>query len=70
MGRVNVRVPPGTHSGQQLRVRGKGLPKGKGDMGDLYVVVNVEVPGQINDEERELWEKLGRVSRFNPRKTP
>ena len=68
--RVNVRVPPGTHSGQQLRVRGKGLPKDKGDMGDLYVVVNVEVPVQINDEERELWEKLARVSRFNPRKTP
>jgi len=27
----------------------------------------VQLPPQLSDEERELWEKLGRVSRFNPR---
>ncbi len=69
-GRVNVRIPPGTNNGQKLRVRGQGLPQGKSDSGDLYVIVNIQVPRQINDEERELWEKLGSVSRFNSRKTP
>jgi len=38
-----------------------------GERGDLYAVVNVQVPQQLSDEERALWEKLGRVSRFNPR---
>jgi curved DNA-binding protein len=67
-GHVSVRIPPGTNNGQKLRVRGQGLPRGRnGERGDLYVVINVQLPKQVNDEERELWEKLGRVSRFNPR---
>jgi curved DNA-binding protein len=67
--RVSVRIPPGTNHGRQLRVRGHGLPAGtNGLQGDLYVVVNVELPEQITDEERELWKQLSRVSHFNPRK--
>ena len=68
-GRVNVRIPPGTNNSQQLRVRGRGLPKAQrgGERGDLYVAVNVQLPQQLSDEERALWEKLSRVSRFNPR---
>jgi hypothetical protein len=31
------------------------------------VVVNIVVPEQITDEERELWKNLGSVSHFNPR---
>jgi len=67
-GSVSLRVPPGTNNGQKLRVRGKGLPKGNnGERGDLYVVINVQLPKQVTPEERELWEKLARISRFNPR---
>jgi len=68
-GRVNVRIPPATNNSQQLRVRGRGLPKGQsgGEGGDLYAVVNVQLPRQLSDEERALWEKLSSVSRFNPR---
>jgi curved DNA-binding protein len=67
-GRVNVRIPPGTDNGQQLRVRDRGLPKRKqGEKGDLYVVVNLRLPRQLSDGEREAWENLSRVSRFNPR---
>ena len=68
--RVSVRIPAGTNHGRQLRVRGRGLRLGTaGEQGDLYVVVNIELPQQITDEERELWTKLSRVSDFNPRKT-
>ena len=67
-GSINVRVPPGTDNGQQLRVRGRGLPKRKqGESGDLYAVVNVRLPRQTSDREREAWETLRAVSRFNPR---
>ena len=67
-GSVSLRVPPGTNNGQKLRVRGKGLPKGNnGERGDLYVVINVQLPKQVTPEERELWEKLARISQFNPR---
>jgi curved DNA-binding protein len=67
-GQVKLRIPSGTKNGQQFRIRGQGLPKGKsGERGDLYAVVSVQLPPQVTEEERELWEKLSRVSRFNPR---
>jgi curved DNA-binding protein len=67
-GRVSVRIPPGTNNGQQLRLRGHGLPTGQlGQNGDLYVVINVQIPEQITDKERDLWKELSRVSKFNPR---
>jgi curved DNA-binding protein len=67
-GPVNVRIPPRTHNGQRLRLRGHGLPKGRdGERGDLYVVTKVQLPSQVNDEERSLWEKLRETSAFNPR---
>jgi curved DNA-binding protein len=69
-GRINLRIPPGTNNGQQLRIRGQGLPTGEGSgRGDLYVVVRIQLPGQLTDEERALWEKLSQVSRFNPRQS-
>jgi curved DNA-binding protein len=67
-GSVKVRIPAGTNNGQQLRVRGHGLAKGgNGERGDLYVIVDVQLPAHLTAEEREMWERLGRVSRFNPR---
>jgi curved DNA-binding protein len=67
-GHVSLRIPPGTNNGQQLRVRGQGLPTGQASgRGDLYVIVNIQLPRQLNDEERTHWETLKRVSRFNPR---
>jgi curved DNA-binding protein len=67
---VSVRIPPGTNQGQQLRVRGHGLPVGRTDgQGDLYVVINIELPPELTEEERELWTKLSKISDFNPRKT-
>jgi len=66
-GGVNIKIPPGTHNGQKLRVRGRGLPARAGNGGDLIVVARIEVPTHITDSERKLWEELARESRFNPR---
>ena len=63
--RINIR--PGTPSGQKLRVRGKGLPDSKGNRGDLFVIPQIVCPEYLNSEERDLWEKLAKTSRFNPR---
>jgi curved DNA-binding protein len=66
--RVSVKIPPGTNSDQRLRVRGRGILDGRtGVKGDLFVVINVVVPEQLTDEERDLWKSLSRVSHFNPR---
>jgi curved DNA-binding protein len=65
--RVNIKIPAGTQAGQKLRVRGRGLPLREGGKGDLIVVTRVEVPSQVTDAERELWEKLAKSSSFKPR---
>jgi curved DNA-binding protein len=68
-GSIKLRIPAGTVSGQELRVRGQGLPQGKtGERGDLYVVVRVQVPEQVSAKEKSLWEELARTSSFKPRR--
>jgi curved DNA-binding protein len=64
---VSIKIPPGTQSGQRLRVRGQGLRTHDGGQGDLYVVVRIEVPARVSQRERGLWEQLARESSFNPR---
>jgi curved DNA-binding protein len=43
------------------------MATGHGKRGDLYAVVHIEVPATLTAPERELFEQLARVSRFNPR---
>ena len=66
-GRVNIKIPPSTHGGQKLRVRGRGLPARGSDPGDLIVVTKIEVPSSVSESERKLWEQLARESKFKPR---
>ena len=41
-----------------MRLRGQGWPKKSGGNGDLYVRLNVTVPKDLSDEEKELYTKL------------
>ena len=56
---VTVKVPPGTQSGAQLRLRAKGLPRfGARGHGDLYVRISIRVPEKLSKAEGELWERI------------
>ena len=57
---VTLKVPPGTKSGRTLRVRGRGVPASSG-AGDLLVTLEVAVPEQLNEAEREAVGALGEV---------
>jgi molecular chaperone DnaJ len=65
---VTVRIPPGTPNGKTLRVRGRGVPSsnGKGG-GDLLVTVDVVVPTELTDEQREAVEALSTAFPEDPR---
>ena len=65
-GSVTLKVQAGTQSGQVLRLRGQGLPRDAGASGDLLVEVQIVVPADPSDEERELFERLAEVSSFEP----
>ncbi len=67
-GTTKLRVPPGTASGSQLRLRGLGLPGESGQRGDLYAVVRIQVPVAVSAEERAAWERLAKASAFKPRR--
>ena len=67
-GTVTVKVPAGTSSGRRLRLRGHGLPASGGASGHLYAVARIVVPSELSGEERKLFEKLSRSSKFDPRK--
>ena len=58
-GAVNLKIPEGTQSGKEIRIRGRGVPvlNGRGQ-GDLVVKVLVQVPRKLSRAQRELVHKL------------
>ncbi len=67
-GNVKLRIPAGSENGHQLRVRGRGLPRGKdAGRGDFHAVLNVHLPTTLSAAEKVLWENLRDASSFNPR---
>jgi molecular chaperone DnaJ len=58
-GRLMLKVPPLTQNGRQIKLTGKGMPVlGADKKGDLFVRVRVQLPEQLSDEERLLFEQL------------
>jgi molecular chaperone DnaJ len=59
---VTLRVPAGTPSGRTFRVKARGVPGGKkSPTGDLLVTVEVDVPGELTEEQRTAVEELAKV---------
>ncbi len=68
-GQVTVRIPPGTPSGKTLRVRGRGVSGSNGKRtGDLLVTVDVQVPQELDDQQRGAVEALAKVLEGDPRR--
>ena len=61
-------IPPGTKSGQRLRLKGKGMHSAKGESGDLFVEIQITVPKSLSEQEKNLFEQLSSISTFDPRK--
>src|SRR5262249_28370695 len=64
----NMRVPPGTQSGQIFRLREKGAPTLRGgNRGDQLVEVRVMVPPVRDERSKELLRELEKLNPVNPR---
>ena len=58
-GRASVEIAPGTQPGEVVSLRGRGVPRLRGHgSGDLRVVVNVQVPRRLTDEQRAMLEEF------------
>ncbi len=67
-GLVKMNVPSGVRSGQRLRLANKGYPTLRGDRGDQLVEIQVVIPKDINEKEKELYQQIRQIETFNPRK--
>jgi curved DNA-binding protein len=62
-GKTTIQVPPGTHGGQKLRLRGRGVPASGGrPAGDLHVVIQIRPPKRLDPRSRELLEEFARLN--------
>ncbi len=68
-GRAQLRIPPGTQSGQKLRMREKGVKSAthNGATGDQIVELKIVVPEVQNVAAKELWQKLEKLQPEDPR---
>jgi curved DNA-binding protein len=59
-GAVQLKIPAGTQPGQQIRLRGQGMPllRDPSKRGDLFVTVAVQLPNTLDERARKLFEEL------------
>ncbi|HEX3891978.1 MAG TPA: J domain-containing protein [Terracidiphilus sp.] len=70
-GRAQLKIPPGTQSGQKLRMRERGVESAShpGQRGDEIVTVNVVVPHLQDERSREIMRELAKLNNQDPRVT-
>ena len=60
-GPAKLKIPAGTQPGKVLRLRSKGVPHLRGNgRGDQLVIVNVDIPARLNNDQRKLFEQLAK----------
>ncbi|MDP9047395.1 MAG: J domain-containing protein, partial [Bacteroidota bacterium] len=59
-GKVKIKVKPETQNGTKVKLAGKGLPfyKKEGQFGDLYITYDIQIPANLSEKERKLFEEL------------
>lgn len=66
-GKAMIRIPPGTHTGQTFRLKGKGFPKVGGfGSGDMMVRLIVDTPEKVSGRQKELLEELSKANDETP----
>lgn len=64
---VDISIPAGIQSGEQIIIPDKGYKDGQGGRGNLIAEIKTVVPKELTEEERKLFTELQNVSNFNPR---
>lgn len=66
-GETNIYIPQGIQSGENIKIPDKGYKDGKGGRGNLIAQVKIMVPKTLDTHEQQIFEKLRKMSKFNPR---
>lgn len=65
-GKVLLKVPAGTNSGQTFRLKGKGFPTSQHGFGDILVRVHIDTPQNLGSKEKELVQQLAKATGETP----
>ncbi|HLG19291.1 MAG TPA: J domain-containing protein [Bdellovibrionota bacterium] len=66
-GLSHAKLPPGTSSGVQLRLKGKGVYRRDGGRGDHYARIQIVIPKDLDRRSKELIEEFAKKNPLNPR---
>lgn len=65
-GKSRVKIPAGSQSGKQMRLKGKGMPALRGSgYGDLYLEIAVETPVNLTSKQKDLLREFEEMSKDN-----
>jgi DnaJ-class molecular chaperone len=67
-GHVAIKVPRGANTGTTLRLKGKGIPTGKSEIGDMFVKMKILLPEPQPADLAEYIEKWAKQNAYDPRK--
>ena len=51
--KLSVKIPSGTQVGEKMRVRGHGMPNGRGGFGDLYIEIGITIPKKLTEKQKK-----------------
>ena len=63
--KVQLKIQPGSQSGQRLRLKGMGIKTKDGKVGDQFVELEIILPKRLNDSQRKLFEEFARKSNMD-----
>ena len=66
-GTITLTVPPGSSSGRKLRVKGHGVKPANGEHGDLFAELQIVLPKNLSDEDRQQLADIAKKYAENPR---
>lgn len=68
-GKALLAIPPGTQSGQKLRLKDKGAPHIKyAGRGDQYAIIKIILPKELDEKSKRLLEEFQRLNPYDPRR--
>jgi len=67
-GNVFATVPPGTNTGKTLRLKGRGIKRKNGKLGDELVKLTVVMPDRIDEDLKTFAEKWREKHSYDPRR--
>lgn len=65
--KMKINIPQGIQTGDKIKIPNMGYKNSLGERGNLYAEIKIVTPKELTPEEKQIFEQLNKVSKFNPR---